>query len=496
MKNLVSWITLILAIVLFAVFRHFFMYQTGDDAFIYYRYVERAMAGEWWSWTSQLGPVEGYSSPLWYLLLIMAGKIGMQIQSAAQLLGTLFATLALIGTWRLARILGASSFLAGVAGVFLSVNLGFQYWASAGLETSLYVALMVWAAMGIIGERFWWMPVALIGVSRPEGMFLLPAILVAMKIVKRNAFSSLHLLLCLVPMLVWILARLVVYGDIFPNTFYAKATGSLVEQLYMGSLYSMPVLFPLLLLWFVWWKKRDQSLMIVLGLASMLTGIVLLGGGDWMFHFRLLLPLYPLLLAAIFSQIGSSSFRVKVLVIAAIIPFLLLVVPARYWLPALQGQELDVLEYQEGNMTHMSVRLAAVIEERYPPHTLVAVNHAGALPWALPDFDFIDMAGLNDAHIARQKGRLHHKFDVDYVLANKPELIVLNTRVKPGTDGVWYHKGYWSGEDALVESPAFIRDYVPTDLIAGWHWSVPYPYSLLVKNADSSWIVVFRRKHE
>ena len=145
-------------------------------------------------------------------------------------------------------------------------------------------------------------------------------------------------------------------------------------------------------------------------------------------------------------------------------------------------------------MTQQSVYLASMIADRYPAPALIAVNHAGALPWALPAYDVIDMVGLNDAHIARVEGRLHHKYDAGYVLGLKPDVVVLNSRVQPGAGGVWYHKGYWPGEDALVEHPLFVDNYEPTDLVVDWHWHVPFPYSLMVKDVETSWILVYQRR--
>jgi hypothetical protein len=78
---------------------------------------------------------------------------------------------------------------------------------------------------------------------------------------------------------------------------------------------------------------------------------------------------------------------------------------------------------------------------------------------------------------------LHHKFDPAYVLSRRPRLVVLNTRVQPGTAGVWYHPGYWSGETALVAQPEFQAAYRPVEIFWEWHWQV----------AADSFIVLFER---
>ena len=499
MKRFVDYLPLFLSLGLMVLLSHYYFWQTGDDSYIYFRYVERAAAGKWWSWTDQLPPVEGYSSPLWYLLLVALAKTGLTVEMAARGLGLLFSLLALAGTWILARILSVGQFLSGMACLLLVLNHGFHYWATAGLETSFYMAIYVWAAIGLVRNRYWIFPVALIGVARPEGPFLLVAVLVCLLVVRRGSVRVSDLFLVLLPTVAWIAVRMMVYGVPLPNTYYAKATGDSFGQIMSGLIYSSPLLFPLCLVW-VWWLYRrirlghyEEGQMIVLGMVSLLTGIIVIGGGDYMHHFRLLLPLWGLLFAVLASQLVVYGGFSRILAVLTLIPFLLMSVPPVQLLSALRGEQLSLLSWQEGEMIPQSLRMAEEIRKRYPPGLLIAVNHAGALPWALPEYRFIDMVGLNDLHIARQPGRIHKKHDAGYVLAQKPDLIVLNSRVEPGTDGIWYHKGYWVGETALVEHPLFV-DYQPTDLVYRWGWKMLFPYSLVFPEERSSWILLYERK--
>ena len=64
---------------------------------------------------------------------------------------------------------------------------------------------------------------------------------------------------------------------------------------------------------------------------------------------------------------------------------------------------------------------AEVIRKIIPTGSLIAVNHAGFLPYFLPEYRFIDMTGLNDHHIAHTaSGALHQKYDPEYVCPNLP----------------------------------------------------------------------------
>ena len=137
---------------------------------------------------------------------------------------------------------------------------------------------------------------------------------------------------------------------------------------------------------------------------------------------------------------------------------------------ALGGGRLPSSSFQEGTLAEASFRAARYIADRYPKQALLAVNHAGALPFALEN-PAIDMTGLADRHIAHERsGSVHRKFDAAYVLSRKPDLVVLNSATRPGTDGVWYHPGYWEGETALVEQPAWQESYRPVDAFWEWHW--------------------------
>ena len=125
---------------------------------------------------------------------------------------------------------------------------------------------------------------------------------------------------------------------------------------------------------------------------------------------------------------------------------------------------------------------AARLRSRGRPNDLVAVNHAGALPY-YSRMPTLDMTGLNDHHIAhRAKGGLHGKFDPDYVLSRQPRFVVLNSNRKPNSqqrlpngDPVrwFYYPGYWDGETALWQHPEFLKQYRFVQKFWTWNWVRP-----------------------
>jgi len=322
-----------------------------------------------------------------------------------------------------------------------------------------------------------------------------------------------HVAGAVVPVAAYLVFRLAYYGVVFPNTYYAKATGPLrgriedgVEYcLWLGLLY-LPLFA--VVAWRAWRTRATDEWRPALGVLALCggsLGIVFLGGGDWMWGHRLSLPAALPVVAVTFAVLERAAIapsrRYALATLAVLValnddlPFpdrlgyerlfgfnamsrawdakgefldWRFARPARTIGKALAWQTMDPGSRMEGTMTDASADLGRWLRDTYPPSTLVAVNHAGAVPYysGLPA---LDMTGLSDAHIAREvKGGVHAKYDVEYVLSKHPRLFVLNTRTRPGTDGVWYHDGYWEGETALVHHPTFVAEYAPVERY--WEW--------------------------
>ena len=106
----------------------------------------------------------------------------------------------------------------------------------------------------------------------------------------------------------------------------------------------------------------------------------------------------------------------------------------------------------------VSQQIAVEIRRNVPVGSTIAINHAGALPYFLPEYHFIDMTGLNDHHIARKEGELNAKFDSEYILEKQPSLVVLNSFSEPQKQG--FVPDYWVGETDLYRQESFPKQYV------------------------------------
>jgi arabinofuranosyltransferase len=476
---------------LFVLLTHYHWQQIADDVFIVLRVADNVVAG-WGPVWNRGERVEAYSSPLWLGILVLVRRAGLPLPAAAGVVGIFCSALCLFGAWRLALVAGANRFVAAAAGGGTALVYPLYFWAPAGLETALVAALVTWAAAGMLGSldssRWQWcIPAGLLGVARPEGPLVALALVGLVALVRgRSVLRWSSVAVALTPAVAWLLFRRSYYGVWLPNPYYAKATGALATRMEAGAIYAFPALaLGGVTAVAVGLGGADRRLVSVLLFVALLVAIVVGGGGDWMWHGRLLLPaillLVPLAVAAVARLAGPRRIAAAVACIVAgagFLPSLSLLADAAAF------HRMPPTAYQEGTMVPAAMTVASYIASKYPADALIAVNHAGALPYALPN-PVLDMTGLADAHIARDlPGGLHQKFDARYVLSRQPRLIVLNTRVRPGTAGAWYQPGYWAGETALVNQPDFAMSYRPVETFWTWRWQA----------VGESYIVLYERK--
>lgn len=482
---------LVLALLLFAALAHYQWQHVADDAFIAFRYAHNLVAGKGPVWNPGEA-VEGFSSPLWLGLLALGCPFAARLEIWAGVLGLFFHALALVLVHRLTLRLSRSSLAAAVACFAAAALYPPYHWATAGLETTLFAALVTAALLALVGDPPAWWPAlaAAVGLARPEGPFLLVVFLGLMALVHgRAALTWPRLALALAPTLAWFLFRRTFYGDWLPNTYYAKATGDLASRLLLGVFYS----FWAIVAWAATGAAArlaggiERKVLAALVVLAAVLGVVVVEGGDWMWNGRFLVPALPglcaLAVSAIARAAGHRRVAGAVVCALALVPFL----PSASLLgAALTWQRSPSASFQEGTLAEASHAVAAFIRQRYPAGALVAVNHAGAVPYGLPN-PAIDMTGLCDWHIAHaRQGGVHQKFDAAYVLSRKPDLVVLNTATRPGVGGLWYHPGYWEGETALVESPGW-EDYRPVEVFWQWRWVADLPrYIVLYERRSSS----------
>jgi arabinofuranosyltransferase len=490
--------------------------QIADDSFIFSRYAMHLGSGQGLVWNPGELPVEGFSSPLWVSILGAASALGLDPVLTGKALGVMALALTVPCCGLLALKLSGSRWAALVAMTAASVSKPLHYWAPSGMETGLYAALVVSSLLLLVSRRAvaGALVLGLAGIGRPEGPLLAAAVSAAYAWTAPAGRRAIVPALALAPSLIYQGFRLVYFGELFANTYFAKVGGPLGPRLLAGAVYSAHglVLWGAAIAALVYLfvrrpdaRARARSLALLVIAATALLIPVVWSGGDWMWHGRFLCPSLPVLLAAVAASCALALERsadgrrdrtsvVTGLLIAGAglyaVGSLGLVTP-RHMAMAARGSRLPVEEIQEGTMTEASRELGLYLKNASGGRALIAVNHAGAVPF-YSELATIDMTGLNDHHIAhRVEGVLHEKFDPDYVLARRPDYIVLNSRLAPNSrslqhaDGttapIWYLPGYWEGETALVQHQAFRRSYRFIPRYWVWSWVIPRNYILVAE---------------
>ena len=458
--------------------RVFFNYQS-DDAYISFRYARNLADGFGPVW-NRGDRVEGYSNFLWMALLAATRKLGMDTPLTARWLGFALSVAAAAGAYHMAcRLLpGAPGRVAGViAAVVLAASGPWAAWAMAGLEGSLFATLIVAAVLLHLRERehggvpasgaVW----ALVAMTRPDGILFF-GVTAAFKLAEaisrrdrggapeappagdarsrrdgeflRLAVWAGGFALLFVPYFAW---RYSYYGWLFPNTYYAKVGSNLIQYdrgLRYFAHFCRDYAAPLLLLVPVAIAfnaiKRGPALYLSALFAGW-TAYVVYVGGDALVEARLFQPVLPIFYVLISCSAAALLDRVRLepmppralrvtavaLATAGFIAFTLQ--------PSVDG--LGIFGTQsEHDVLRDRREIGLWLHDQMPSTTVIALIPAGTLPY-FAQLSSIDMLGLNDEHIAHRDLALgvanagHEKFDTDYVLGRKPEIIFLIDSTTP-----------------------------------------------------------------
>ena len=391
-----------------------------DDAFISFRYAQNLVEGH--GLVFNLGErVEGYTNFLWTLLAAMGIALGWDPLAttraggvAAYLAAILLGVVAVGRKFQRHRELGALALLA-----MLVLPPTYPTFAGTGLETSFVGLMLLLTGLAQFlwdrgpGTRRWLagLPPLLATLTRLDAGIAVVASAVVIAMAERNSWRTLRarLFAALAPTavglgihLAW---RLLYYGDLLPNTYYAKAAylfsfGPGVTYLF-GFVRSCPTS---LLLWgftvFAALAAEDVRTRAFARYAAIafLAQVVFLAkvGGDFM-EYRLLWEYWPVLVVG--GALGALELLRRNLVLA--------VVGAAATLALARTPVVMELEYQMQSVSQMDEiakrtrRVGSVLAAVLPPDTVIATTAAG-MAYHVPHLQVIDQWGLNDRTLARQ----------------------------------------------------------------------------------------------
>jgi arabinofuranosyltransferase len=467
----------------------YFYHYVPDDTFITLRYARNVARGDGFVFNTGVR-LEGYTNFLWLIILAAAGRVGLPLLGTARALSLVFSLSVLGITFSLSRDsirrAGLEGWDEGIAAalppMLLAVSAPFLAWSLSGSEIPLYTTLLLLGFKLLRDGRSDTAVFALfglLGLVRPDGLlfYAVAGIILLRRGENRRGIilrGAAVWLLLFGPYLIW---KWLYFGSLVPNTFYAKtgppglmlSNGAKYVGAFLASYGYLIVLGALLMKGS--FPKRGLT---VLALPFILAhwAVLLLLGGDWMPHFRLLLPTLPLVLMIMNEGLITAVSQRKTETAEAnrggSLPLVAMVLVVFVMFPG--GLRYERFE-NERFAVHLFSRLGRSLSTMLTPETSLGLGSTGAIGY-YTDMEIVDILGLTEEHIAR-RGRIvatqpgHMKTDGAYVLERKPDLLLLgNVRIHKGRRSVEEMHLKVQEEDIAVQ-PAFARDYEYVNILLG-----------------------------
>jgi hypothetical protein len=235
------------------------------------------------------------------------------------------------------------------------------------------------------------------------------------------------------------------YGQVLPNTFYAKGVTDLSMNFILGSKYVIMCmglrLYLLIFIMFIPFKSafKEFKLSYLLLFSVIYILSIVAVGGDWMYANRFFVPVIPVL--DILSAVGIVFFLIRIrdyLSSAkklheakfrrAAVTFITVLSVVLFFVTFFKLEYMKlIIEEDNANFERQWSRFGQWLKLNCDPNTVIAVGPGGKIPY-YSELYSIDMWGLNNDYIAKTKSKRlqagHKKFDFEYVLSFNPEFII------------------------------------------------------------------------
>jgi arabinofuranosyltransferase len=437
-----------------------------DDAYIFHVYGKNLIAGEGSVYYPGGERVEGFSSPLWLLVIVSGYALFGRIE-LFQLAVCLIAVS--VGVGALWHQIDGSDRISGLGllvPLWILVSPGYVIWMGLTLmDTALWSALLMLTAAVALGgnsPRYLAALVLLLLFSRPEAMVWSVVFIVAAAIVicardgSHQAWSAarLHLAAYAGGLLALTLVRMLYFGYPLPNTYYAKLSPHIGFNLLQGGRYLREFLmdYPIVafgtlglavaalalngrwLLNLARWPlrrphdaRKAQLVAVSLIACTALAVPVSMGGDHFALyrHYQATWPLMILPLVSLLAEQQIKTCRGARCLLVGLFTLLVLLSPSARWTneTALGAIREEFLLADTGR------RLGEALNELFPlDPPSVGVILAGAFALAY-DGRVIDVLGLNNVAVAHNGGsrygpKNHSAFSREVFLEQRPELFL------------------------------------------------------------------------
>jgi arabinofuranosyltransferase len=518
-----TFILIFIILTSLALFAYYLPYE--DDAYILLKYSRNIVNGCGFVWNCGEKPVEGFTSFLFQMILVITEKLGWTSPLRSGWLGIFFSTITLIIVWKLTRFLGDQQIITDLITIGgLVISPIFMKWTTSGLDTPLYSCLVVSLAFCyllykqgkcspiIVGFIFF-----LIALARPEGIIMVALTLLfdfCLKLYRREKLSSFFVmvwffLIFFLPYYAW---RWHVFEYPFPNTYYAKTGAGFVQFIggltYVGK--SMVNIFPIALIPVIIFLAvnglfKSHSIdfdwfFICLQIVTSL-GVVIINGGDHFAEARFIVPTLPLILILMSAGISRLMTRKTTSQLWHIACVVFIVLVTINWCAKSSKLVISIINnFQNRNISRILaadssslqyyvpwgygfIKMGMTLHDIARSDQSIACVPIGAIGY-YSEIRVIDMVGIVNSVIAHEPFDPkytatwrpgHDKGDGTYILSQQPDYIQLIDRLtsiplsEPDKSAMTYK--------SIVEiwnSPEFHNNYefYPIQVESGWYYNL------------------------
>lgn len=457
----------------------------ADDAGISLAYARNLAAGDGLVLTPGAERVEGYSNPLWVLVLAVAVAAGVDplrpewlFKALGLVLGV--ATIGLAAAFARRYYFRSPSPLRWIAPILIALSTAFTFWAVAGLENPLY-ALLILAAVFLYAREIEhphaafapvWSALALFAaaLTRPEGVALFGAFAIHRLILliaenkdrgRRLRRAGIWCVTFAGSFGAFLLCRYWYFDAWLPNTFYAKLSDRHLSRLpeylatlsdpgwkylsaYAGEAGLLVVLLAAIgLLDARHWRVN----LLVAGVLATMALFILYAGGDWWPAHRFVSPVVPLIALAAQQGVAVTlrAVRRRPAAAAAIALAMAAAIPGNAAATAAIWTKDDDALIGLRSRLAQGMRIRALADAAHLDRPLYLDPDIGG-PSLAGGLRILDLGMLTDVHLARF--HYYPPFFRQYVFEEQRPAFVRTHSV-------------WTKLSRLTRYPEFARDYLP-----------------------------------
>jgi arabinofuranosyltransferase len=416
---------------------------TVDDTYITFRYAHNLAHHGVLTWNVGEKPVEGYTGVLLPVILAGAIKAGLSPVMVTHLIGVMAFFWGGIVLFLLMDRLVISAVVRKVILLLYFTSPYLFTHAFSGLETTLFAtAILTSLYLGTLCLENQQQPVLmglllLTGLIRPEGVVLAASVILVLGIMRARQrqllrFGGWVLIGYVVPGLIYLAWKVHYYGELLPNTYYAKVHSGGFNTASLDALAdfaSKSLLFPLLVALALllldparsWHNLKGRLVLPRLALVGAAGGVFVLvvfvfyALSELIMNFshRFFMPFFPLLLVflAVLFDLGAANlahvrsqpharYRRLRLSFAVLALALILPKPALEYPLALVGQ-MRFTRDMKNLLSHEHIPAGQFIAAHLPESEwLIVHDDAGAIPY-YAGLKTVDYGRINDRYLAR-----------------------------------------------------------------------------------------------